>query len=126
LLLASGILVLGQEASSDARLSDVIKEILGTMDKLTSHLEGIKDEDTAKASRAELKKVAAQWIETRKKAEKVKPPSKEEKERLEKEYKEKLQTAQKKLLAEIARVKGVPGGPEALKEIRALMGKNSK
>ena len=57
----------------------------------------------------------------RTKAESIKPPVKEEKERLEKEYKPKLFEAQKKLFGEIGRVKLLTGGQVALKEIRAVM-----
>lgn len=110
----------GQATGSEAKLDEVVKEVLGTMDKLASQLAAIKDEATAKASRDELKKTVRHWQEIRKKGEQLKPPTKEEKDRLEKEYKGKLKAAQDKLFAEIARVKGVPGGPEALKVIRAL------
>lgn len=126
IVLVTFLFAWGQESGSEGRLADVIKEILDTMDKLTTQLEGIKDEDTAKASKNDLKKSTGRWLEIRKKSEKMKPPSKEEKDRLEKEFKGKLQAAQKKLFAEIARVKTVPGGPEALKEIRGLIDKNFK
>jgi hypothetical protein len=126
LLLAGTVVIRAQNAGSETRMADIVKELLETMDKLTMQLEAIKDEDTAKASKDELRKSVSYWLEVRKKAEKMKPPSKEEKDRLEKEYKSKLQAAQKKLFGEIARVKSVPGGPDALKEIRGLLGKNPK
>lgn len=126
LVVFAGILVCGQAAQSEARLTDIVKELVDTMDKLTVQLATIKDEDSARASRDELKKAVGRWLETRKKAEKLKPPSKQEKDQLEKEFKGKLQATHKKLLAEIARVKGVPGGPDALKEIRAELEKKRK
>lgn len=125
-VLAGLLLARGQEAGSEARLADILKEMMETMDKLTLQLEAIKDEDTAKASKDDLKKTTSVWLQIRKKAEKMRPPSKDEKDRLEKEYKGKLQAAQKKLFTEIARVKSVPGGPDALKEIRGLLDKSPK
>lgn len=108
------------------KLEDVVKDMLGTLDKLTTTLAGVKDEASAKAAKPELKSTASRFVEIRKKAADLKPPTKEEKERLEKEYKGKLEMAQKKLLAEIGRVKTVPGGPDALLEIAPVMDKNSK
>lgn len=108
------------------RFEEVVKDMLGTMEKLTGVLGTIKDEDTAKAAKPDLRQIAGRWQELRKKAETMKPPSKEEKERLEKEYKEKLQTAQRKLFAEIARVNGVAGGKDALQEISTILKKGKK
>lgn len=118
-LVASSVLG-GAPAPSFA---DVVKEMLATMEKLSTNLAGIMDEETAKSARPELVKAASGWQQLRQKAAKMRPPTREEKDRLEKEYKEKMQVAQKKLFAEIARVKGVPGGREALKEISAALGK---
>ena len=44
----------------------------------------------------------------------------------EKEYKSKLESAQKKLYGEVSRVQNIPGGPEALKEIRSVLDKRMK
>jgi len=59
-------------------------------------------------------------------AEKLPPPSREQKERLDKEFKEKLEVAQKKLAGEVIRLKNIPGGPDALKEIRSVLVKQMK
>jgi hypothetical protein len=123
ILLLSGLVVGSAAGGSPASFADVVKAMLGTMDKLTTSLAGITDEETAKSARPELLKAATGWQEIREQAAKMRPPSREEKEKLEKEYKEKMQVAQKKLFAEIARVKGVPGGRQALKEISAALGK---
>src|SRR4051794_32879495 len=112
--------------SQDARFEDVLKSMLGTMDQITKTLSGITDEDTAKAARPELKKSAEEWQAVRKKAEHLPPPSKEEKDRLAKEYKKKLEDSQKKLFEEISRVQGVPGGKAALLEVSKVLGKQPK
>jgi hypothetical protein len=91
------------------------------MERMTTSLGTIKDEETAKAARPELRKAAEHFVTIRKKADILKPPTKEEKDRLEKEFRPKLDEATKKLLAEIGRVEPVPGGKEALKEIRAAV-----
>ncbi len=123
LLALSGLAAASAADGTQASFADVVKEMLGAMEKMTASLAGIMDEETAKSARPELVKAAAGWQDIRQKAAKMKPPSRAEKERLEKEYKEKMQVAQKKLFAEIARVKGVPGGREALKEISTALGK---
>lgn len=112
--------------AAQARLEDLVKQMLTTMDSISKSLESISDEDTAKAAHNELKKSASQWIEIRKQAEETPPPTKEEKERLAKEYKGKLEEAQKKLFAEIARVQNIPGGKDALLEIRNALVKKSE
>jgi hypothetical protein len=125
-LLGLAALVCGQGTSA-VTPSDIVKETLELMEKITQQLTAIKDEESAKASRAELKASVARWLEMRKRAEKLKPPaSKEERDRLEKEFRGKLIKADKKLKAEIARVDRVPGGKDALKELVALMKKKTK
>ena len=113
-------------ADQEAPLAQVIKEMLAAMDKMTASLSTVKDESSADAARPELRKAAASWLEVKQKAKNVKPPSQEEKDRLQKEYRQKIEAAHKKLFGEIARVKGVPGGPKALAEISTALGKNSK
>lgn len=123
LLALGGLVAVSNADDPQVSFADVIKEMLGTMDKITASLTSIRDEETAKSARPELLKAAASWQDIVQKAAKMKPPSREEKEKLEKEYKDKMRAAQKKLFEEIARVKGVPGGREALKEISAALGK---
>ena len=118
-LAVSGVLLSAQ--NGPANLEDVIKEVLATMDQLTTSLKTVEDEKSAEAARPDLRKAAERFVALRTKAESIKPPAKQEKERLEKEYKPKLFEAQKKLFGEIGRVKLLSGGQVALKEIRAVM-----
>lgn len=116
-----------EKGASEVKPSDIVKETLEIMEKIAGQLAAIKDEETAKSGRDELKKSVAKWLDMRKRAEKLKPPaSKEEKDRLEKEFRGKLINADKKLRVEIERVARVPGGRDALKEIVALMKKKPK
>lgn len=123
LLLGAFLVGLAGAGDNAGKLEEILKDTVGTLEKLTTTLTGIKDEESAKAAKPELKATASKWVEIRKKAEGLKPPTKDEKQRLEKEYKGKLEAAQKKLFTEIGRVKGVAGGPEALAEIAPIMDK---
>jgi hypothetical protein len=121
ILLMVVVLASGKEAGDESQLGKVIQELVTTMDKLTLSLGTIKDEPTAKSARPELRKIAAHWVEVRRQAEKMKPPSKDVRDKLEKEWKQKLRDSRSKLFREITRVKEVPGGNEAMKEISAVL-----
>jgi hypothetical protein len=107
-------------------LEDVLKDMVTTIERMTSSLAGIKDEETAKSARPELRKAADHFVSIRKKAETLKPPSKEEKDRLEKEFRPKLVDATKKLFGEIGRVGKVPGGKDVLRDISAAVNPEPK
>lgn len=128
-LLGFTLLCLTVAASVDAgegRFEGVLKDLVGALDKLTTTLAGITNEDSAKEAQPELRKLAAQWQTLMKKAEDVAPPTKEEKERLEKAYATKLTEARRKLFGEVERVREVAGGREALKEISVVIARKSK
>jgi hypothetical protein len=103
----------GGESSHEA----VIKEMLTTLGQATKILEGVTDEPSAVAARPDLKKVGQHLGALRKQAAALKQPEKNEKDRLEREYRNKFEDALKKLRIESVRVKAIPGGIEALKEI---------
>jgi hypothetical protein len=111
------MLVLGQGTPGASPHEGVVKEMLTALDALTDVLGSIKDEPTAKAARADVKKAAGRLEDVKKKAQQLKQPEKAEKDRIAKEYKGKLEGSIKKLLAEVARVKAVPGGDDAVKDI---------
>jgi hypothetical protein len=128
-LLSVGVLILfisSAPAGGEPSHEDVVKQMLAGLDKITMSLTTITNEESAEAAKPELRKAAKGWIELRAKVEKLPPPPREEKERLDKEYKEKLVTARKKLNAEKIRVENIPGGAEALKEIRGVFEKQMK
>jgi hypothetical protein len=126
LMLAGG--ASAQEADKD-KLSPqaaLVQQMLDVMDKLTTSLATVKDQQSADAARPELRKLAKEWTALRDKAEKVPPPAREEKDRLEKDFKTKLEGAQRKLSGEVARVQAVPGGRAALEEIRSVLTRPTK
>jgi hypothetical protein len=105
---------------------DVVKQMLDVMGSLTTTLATIRDDETAKSAQPDLRKAAGKWQLIKKKAEGLPPPSKEEKDRLTKEYKTKLEEAQKKLFGEVARVSVIPGGRAALLDMSSVLGKKGK
>jgi uncharacterized protein YnzC (UPF0291/DUF896 family) len=103
-----------------------LKQALQGIDKIATTLETIKDEDSAAAARPDLKKAAESYLEAKTKAEKVQPPEKEEKARLEKLYRPRFEDAMKKMFTQVQRVETIPGGKDALKEIAAVLPKDKK
>src|SRR5438270_13865634 len=114
------------KAGDKTQFEDIIKQMLEIMGGLTKTLATITDEETAKSSQPELHKAAGKWHVIKKKAKGLPPPSKEEKDRLAKQYKNKLEEAQKKLFSEVARVSVIPGGRQALLEISAVLENKDK
>lgn len=113
-------------SGSESKLEDLVKQTLSVLDRITTTLTTVRDEDTAKAAVPELKKGAEQFLTLKKKAADLPPPSKDEKDRLAKLYRSKLEEARKKLLFEVGRLKDVPGGNVALREISAVLEKDKK
>src|SRR5438034_4384211 len=92
------LLVTAGLSAGDAPLSheEVVKQTLASLDKITMTLTSITNEESADAAKPGLHKAVKEWAALRTKVEKLPPPPREEKERLDKEYKEKLVTAKKK------------------------------
>ncbi|GEM_PF-4769326 len=106
---------------------EVAKQLLTVMDKISVSLASITSQESADAAKPELRKAAKEFLAVRAQAEKLPPPSREEKNRLEKEFKGKIEAATKKLAGERVRVRNIsPGGPEALEEIRSVFDKRLK
>jgi hypothetical protein len=122
LLLALGVAVAGEGSPYEK----AIQKMIGSLDEIAVTLKTIKDEDSAGAAKPELRKSADVWVETRAKAAKLQPPEKDEKTRLEKLYKPKLEEAMRKMFVEVRRVESIPGGKDALKEISGVLKKDEK
>jgi hypothetical protein len=101
----------------------IVKGMLKKVDDITTILGGVTDEKSAAAATPELRAAAKDLLQLRKRAEEVKQPDKAEKDRLAKLYAPKFEEAVKKLREETFRVRGVPGGDEALKELAVLRDK---
>ena len=122
-----GIVLLAIGFTRAAQVSpyeQLLKQVLQSVDKVTATLETVKDEESAAAAKPDLRKSAALFIEAKAKGEKMQPPEKDEKVRLEKIYKPKLKESMEKMNTQVTRVQFIPGGKDALKEISVLLPKN--
>jgi hypothetical protein len=122
LLVALGFVAAGEGSPHE----QLIQKTLGTLDLINEELTKIMDEETALAAKPELRKAAKTWAETQAKAKKLQPPDKDEKIRLEKLYKPKLDESMKKLLTQKVRVELIAGGKDALKEINSVLKPDGK
>lgn len=121
-LAAIGIGHAGEGSAYEKSLQQVVESFT----KIGTSLRAIVDEDSAQAAKPELRKAADDFLAARAKAEKMQPPEKDEKVRLEKMYKAKLEEAMKKMFTEVRRVELIPGGKDALKEISSILKKDTK
>ena len=112
--------------TQDSPYEKALLQVIDSFDKIGAKLKTIEDADTAAAAKPDLRKAADQFVEARAKAAKLQPPEKDEKTRLEKLYKPKLEEAMKKMFIEVNRVKLVPGGKDALTEIAEVLKKDGK
>jgi hypothetical protein len=116
----------GVSLAGDTPHEEIVKSMLTTMGNLTKTLTLIRDEETARSSKDELKKSVDQFRLLRKKSESMKPPASEEAERLSKQYKSKIEEAQKLLFRQIERVQTVEGGKQALGDIPRVFAPEKK
>jgi len=120
LLLGAGVL---PAQGGGSPYENVLKELLVALDMLSGVLGTVTDEPSAKAAAPEVKKVVGRINEIEKKAKALPQPEKEEKDRIVKLYRPKLEEAIKKQRAESARVKAIPGGSELVQLIKPSEGK---
>ncbi len=113
-------------AGEPSKHEEAVKQMLGQLDAIAGALLKIQDGDSAKEAVPVLKKAAEAWIDARKKAETLPPPERDEKDRLAKLYQPKMEETLKKLYSQATRVQAIPGGREALAEIRAVFEKKDK
>ena len=113
-------------AGDESPHEKIIQQMIGSAESVGVTLKTIIDEESAAASKPDLRKAANTWTTARARAEKLQPPEKEEKLRLEKIYLPKLKDALAKMFTEVRRVENIPGGKEALKEISGILKKDSK
>ncbi|HZZ80000.1 MAG TPA: hypothetical protein VFE62_15885 [Gemmataceae bacterium] len=121
------LLYLGAVAAGEGTTHEkIIVQMIGNLDDIAKTLKAVVDAETAEASKADLRKSATTWMEARAKGAKLQPPEKDEKLRLEKLYKPKLEESLRKMFTEVRRVENIPGGKDALKEIAGVLKKDEK
>ncbi|MSQ95944.1 MAG: hypothetical protein EXR98_15510 [Gemmataceae bacterium] len=113
-------------ASQDSPYEKVLQQAVDSISTIGTTLKTITDEDSAGAAKPVLRKSANGFFDARARAAKMQPPEKDEKARLEKQFKTKLEKAMKAMFEEIRRVELIPGGKDALKEIAGVLKKDSK
>jgi hypothetical protein len=118
LLLALALPVTPARGGAKDPAEEVVALMLGQLEKMAETLASMKDEESSAKGRESLKDYLRGYKDLREKAEKLPPPTREVKERLEKEYKKKFVDVQEKLMNRVALVRAtVPGGREALTEV---------
>jgi hypothetical protein len=120
-LLCGSLAVVGVTAGEETAHELSLKDTIRALDKLTTTLATVKDEESAQAARPDLKKAAQAWTTVKTKAAELPPPDQAEKDRLAKAYKGKLDDAMKKFFTEVGRVRSFPAGKEVLKEIKSVV-----
>jgi hypothetical protein len=120
------LVAFGIAAAGEGAHEKIMQEMIGAMDAIGTSLKTVTDEESAAAAKPALRKANDTFVDARSRAAKLPAPEPEEKRRLEKAYKPKFDEAIKKLNMEITRVKLVPGGKDALKEIAGVLKKDEK
>jgi hypothetical protein len=117
LLGAGAALCGGQEVNQVAELEAVFKEMIAQVNRITEALRSVKDEETAEAARPILKKSAAGLKEVEKRSAALQKIPKVERDRVSRKYGDEVRSAVTRLTREVARVRDVPGGRDALEEL---------
>jgi hypothetical protein len=116
-------LVVGLVSGPAVRAADswekVLNDRIAFLKETTEILKTVKDKKTAKAARPKLKKMGKKYAELARRSQKLTKPSQEEGRALQKKYQKKITAATAALKKETGRVKEVPGGKEALAELKA-------
>ncbi len=116
-LLGLAVLLAAQEGGAASPHEAVVKDLLTTVEQVIAVLKDVKDEAGVNAARPDLKKAGERLKDLRKRTKELKQPDRAEKERIEKKYQGKLDEVLKKLRNEQIRVRAIPGGADAVKEI---------
>jgi hypothetical protein len=96
----------------------VLKDMIDTLDKMTTAMESAKDDATAKTAKQKLVTIAGQMQELQEKAKKLGNPTPDEEKKLEERYKVRLDDVTKHLVVEVTRLKGQPYGKDLLDAIQ--------
>jgi hypothetical protein len=116
------IATLSVSADEESPYEKGLKVQLRALEQLSTVLAGVRDVDSAQAARPELRKAADAWTGAKTKLAELPPPDKQEKDRLAKDYKKKMDAATLKFFTEVGRVRGFPAGKQLLEEIKSVGG----
>ena len=119
-MLAAGASIFGQPGNQTGKTSpyeEVVVQLMTSLEKMTKLLVEVKDGPSAEAARPQLKQAAAEFVDIRKKSEKLKQPDKAERDRITAKYQKKLAEVVQKLSSEVRRVGGIIDARSVLKEV---------
>jgi len=116
--LGTGVLAFAQ--GEESAHETALKQMLRSIDQLTTTLAGVRDAETAQAARPGLRKAVEGWKDAKTKAAALPPPNQAEKDRLTKDYKGKMDEAVKKFFTEVGRVRLLPAGKDVLDEVKGV------
>jgi hypothetical protein len=105
-----------------AAYADAIKEKLALQEEETGVLRTVKDEASMAKARERLKELAREEARLEGRLKDLPPPTGATRERLEREFGPRLLEAQQDRQAEIARILGLPGGPQFFEGLRGFSG----
>ena len=106
--------------SKTSSYSAVYKEQIQAIEELTNVLSTVKDESTMAAAQAELQERFQRFEQVSKKAKALPKPSAEIKRQIEEELGQPILRALEKYRQEGLRIRGLPGGPEFLEDMKKL------
>lgn len=109
-----------------SRYETVVKEMLDAVQRMNGALKSVQNPTSAQAARGVLKDAVTRFVAARRKAEKMKLPELDEKNRIERRYGTKMARAVALFLSERRRVRGIPGGVKVLEELKPLLASAKK
>ena len=102
---------------------NLIEEMIASFNKLSDVLVTIKDKKSADVAKSKVETIGKLMADLKKRADILGEPKGEQKEELEKRFKQKMEDAAKRMTCELIRIaKNIDGGQEIVKEISTLLG----
>jgi hypothetical protein len=95
----------------------LVKEGVRILNDAADELSTINDQSSAEAARPKLQDINQRWRANQEQADAVKKPTSQERQRLQEEYSTEFETAARRCRIESSRVKRIPGGTAAVKEL---------
>lgn len=110
----------GAGCNSSASYAAIFQEQMEAQKDLTGILGTVVDKESMSAARERLEKKSAAFEAIKKRAAALPPPSAEIRQRLQEQFGAQMQESLAALLAEVRRVKELPGGQEFLESFAAF------
>jgi hypothetical protein len=115
------VVLLGSNGCSESNES-LAAEAIAILKDIADELSTIKDPPSAEAAKPQLKTLGDRWRDNQRRRSKSKTMSSREMAVLERKYGPQLESALKRYLAEVARVRRIEDGEDALNELGDIKG----